>query len=295
MTPARERLPQVGTSNAGHPKSYKAPFFKNSEVLADIKDEYLTDVLTDRCVKTIEDYDRDQPFMISMWYYNVHRPPVPREDLFAHFKAKGYEDADAIYASQVKAVDESVGRIREALAAKGIADNTVIVFLSDQGSWYPNTPLRGGKMVDTLCEGGARVPLIVRWPGVTKPGTQNRSLVQSTDLFSTFVEIAGGDPSAYDNLDGFSLMPAIRGETLPDREQPLIGYRAYQDLYASVRDGDWKLLAYRSGKVNLYNVAKDESEQNDVASSNPSKVKRLTDELIEWEKRMKVQQYSGVQ
>ena len=286
---------QFGTSNFGHPKSYQAPFFKNSDVLSDVKNDYLTDVLTDRCVDMIEGYEGDQPFMLSMWYYNVHRPPVPRPDLFDHFKSKGYDDTDAIYAAQVKAVDESVGRIRSALATKGIAEHTVIVFLSDQGSWYQNLPLRGSKRVDTLCEGGARVPLIVHWPGVTKPGTQCDSLVQSTDLFPTFVEMAGGDSSAHSDLDGISLLPAIRGEPLPDRGEPLFGYRAYQDLYASVRDGDWKLLAYRSGKVSLYNIAQDEAEQNDVSDSNGDIVKRLTGELVAWEQRMNVQQYSGVQ
>lgn len=294
--PARQGFDvQVGTANAGHPKSYQAPFFKNSDVLADIEDGYLTDVLTDRCIEAIGNYDREQPFMVSMWYYNVHRPPVPRDDLFARFKAKGHDDTEAIYAAQVMAVDDSVGRIREALDEKGCADNTVIVFLSDQGSWYQNLPLRGNKRVDTLCEGGARVPLIVHWPGVTKPGTKNLSLVQSTDLFPTFVEIAGGDPTSYKDLDGVSFLKAIQGEPLPDRGEPLFGYRAYEDQYASVRDGQWKLLAYRSGKVSLYNIWTDESEQNDVAAANPAVVACLTDKLIDWEKEMHVQQYSGVQ
>lgn len=286
---------QVGTANAGHPRSYFAPFFKNSDVLSDVKEKYLTDVLTDRCVEAIEQYDHQQPFMLSMWYYNVHRPPIPREDLFEHFKKKGHADIEATYAAQIKAIDESVGRIREALNEKGIAGKTLIVFLSDQGSWYQNLPLRGNKRVDTLCEGGARVPLIVHWPGVTQPATKNSSLVQSTDLFPTFVEVAGGDLTTHEDLDGVSLLNAIQGQLLPDRGEPLFGYRAYEDQYASVRDGRWKLLAYRSGKVNLYDIKEDESELNDVASVYPAIVDRLTDKLIVWEREMRVQQYSGVQ
>lgn len=286
---------QIGTSNAGHPKSYNPPFFKQSDVLADVKERYLTDALTDSSVAFIEQYNRHQPFMLSIWYYNVHRPPVGREDLVAHFKAKGYEEVDALYAAQVKAVDESVGRVREAIRKRGIDENTIVIFLSDQGSWYQNLPLRGNKRVDTLGEGGSRVPLMIHWPGVTKPKTQNNSLVQSTDLFPTLVEIAGGDPAEHNALDGVSLVPVIRENGTLDRGEPLFGYRAYQDLYASVREGDWKLLAYRSGKASLYNIAEDEAEQNDLAISHPEKVSELTEKLIAWEKKMNVQQYSGVQ
>lgn len=286
---------QTGTTNAGHPKSYLPPFFRNSDVYADEKETYLTDKLTDDSVAFIESYERDDPFMLSMWYYNVHRPPVAREDLLKHFEGKGYDQEDAIYASQVAAVDESVGRIRGAIAKKGIAENTIVIFLSDQGSWYQNLPLRGNKRVDTLCEGGARVPLLIHWPGVTQPGSHNLSLVQTTDLFPTLVQIAGGDPSSHQELDGVSLVQTIRENSTLHRGESLFGYRAYQDLYASVRDGDWKLLAYRSGKVNLYNIADDESETNDLAKEQPNIVRELTERLIAWEKKMNVQQYSGFQ
>ncbi|MEM0925053.1 MAG: sulfatase [Planctomycetota bacterium] len=289
---------QIGTANVGHPKSYYPPFFKDSDAFADKSDKekhYLTDVLTDEAVSFIEGYRRDQPFMLSLWYYNVHRPPIARRDLKRHFEAKGLSGADAIYAAQVRAVDESIGRIRGALSRRGIARETVVVFLSDQGSWYPNLPLRGTKRVDTLGEGGSRVPLLIHWPGVTRANSKNRSLVQSTDLFPTFVEIAGGHPPKDADLDGVSLVSTIRSNRVLDRGKPLIGYRAYQDLYASVRDGDWKLLAYRSGKVSLYNIAEDESEQTDLSKARPVMVQRLTRELIEWEKQMNVTKYSGVQ
>ncbi|NNE00910.1 MAG: sulfatase [Pirellulaceae bacterium] len=286
---------QIGTSNAGHPKSYYPPFFKNSDVLADEKSRYLTDTLTDQSVAFIDDYDRDQPFMLSMWYYNVHRPPVGRTDLVNHFLEKGHDEVDAIYAAQVKAVDESVGRIRDALAKNELNRNTVVILLSDQGSWYQNLPLRGSKRVDTLGEGGARVPMMIHWPGVTKPKTTNHSLVQSTDLFPTLIEIAGGDPSKYTDLDGVSLVSVIRNNSTLDRGEPLFGYRAYQDLYATVRERDWKLWAYRSGKVALYNIAHDEAENNDLALEQPAMVTRLTQKLIAWEKKMDVQKYSGVQ
>lgn len=286
---------QIGTTNAGHPKSYYPLFFKNSDILTDEKERYLTDVLTDAAVNFVKEYRRNKPFMLSLWYYNVHRPPIARADLLKHFEAKGLSKSDAVYAAQVKAVDESVGRVLAALDTKGIDKNTIVIFHSDQGSWYENLPLRGNKRVDTLGEGGSRVPLIIRWPGVTSPGTHNRSLVQSTDLFPTLVEIAGGTPSDHRDLDGVSLVSVIRENSTLERGEPLIGYRAYQDLYASVRDGDWKLLAYRSGKLSLYNLAKDEGEQDDLALEQSAIAERLARKLATWEKRMDVHEYSGVQ
>lgn len=286
---------QIGTSNAGHPKSYYPPFFKNSDVLADEKTAYLTDKLTDASVNFIQEYDRAQPFMLSMWYYNVHRPPVGRKDFMKYFLEKGYEKKDAIYASQIKAMDESVGRIRNALSKKGIANNTVVIFLSDQGGIFENGNFRGGKKTDTLCEGGARVPMMIHWPGVIDPGSSSNDLVQSTDLFPTLIEIAGGDAAKFQDLDGVSLMETLKTQAPVERIVPLIGYRAYEDMYASVRDGDWKLIAYRSGEVHLYNIAKDVGEQNNVAKENPGIVSGLTQRLIVWESEMNLQQYSGVQ
>lgn len=286
---------QFGTTNFGHPKSYNAPFFRNTDVLSDVVDGHLTGVLTDESVRFIDQYDRDQPFMLSLWYYGVHRPPAGRPDLVKHFRDRGHSETLAIYAAQVKAVDESVGRIRKAIAQKGIAENTIIVFVSDQGSWYPNTPLRGTKRVDTLCEGGARVPFFFHWPGVVKPNRRCDSLVQTTDLFPTLVEIAGGKPDSHQDLDGVSLLTILEEkQQTVDRKTPLIGYRAYQDLYASVREDGWNMLAYRSGRTCLFNVKNDVSERQNVAAQHPKVMRELTAKLVAWEEEMGVLEYSGV-
>ncbi|CAA6696519.1 MULTISPECIES: sulfatase [unclassified Lentimonas] len=285
---------QIGTGNAGHPKSYYPPYFHHSDVMADETERYLTDKLTDETVNFIEHYEKEQPFMISLWYYTVHGPHVGRKDLLKHYLDKGFTGKEAHYAAMVSAMDESVGRVRAALAAKGIDKETIIIFLSDQGGMFENKPFHGGKKADTLYEGGARVPFMVNWPGVTV-AAQNNSLVQSTDLFPTLVEIAGGDPSQYENLDGVTLLPTIRNNSILDRGEPLFGYRAYEDLYASVREGDWKLLAYRSGTLKLYNIANDIGEQKDLAATHPEKVDQLVKKLKAWEKEMEVDQYSGVQ
>jgi len=286
---------QIGTTDRGAPSSYYPDYFKDEDVLEQETDRYLTDRLTDGAVEFIETYDRDQPFMMSFWYYNVHSPHIGRKDYVKHFEAKGLEGKAAHYAAMVKSVDDSVGRVRKALTDKGIAKNTIIIFLSDQGGYFENPPFHGGKRIDTLYEGGARVPFVFHWPGVTEDGATNDSVVQSTDLFPTLVEIAGGNPSKYENLDGVSLLKTIRKNGKLERGEPIYGYRAYEDLYASVREGDWKLLAYRSGLVKLYNIRKDEVEQNEIAAAHPERVAKLKAKLIAWEKEVGVEQYSGVQ
>jgi arylsulfatase A-like enzyme len=286
---------QIGASNWGHPNSYYPPYFKHSEVYKNVKERYLTDKLTDDAVEFISGYDKEQPFMMSMWYYAIHTPFQGRKDLVKHFEDKGLTGKYAHHAALVSGIDESIGRVRAALEKKGLDKNTVIIFLSDQGGILENKPLHGGKKLDTLYEGGARVPLLVSWPGITQPGSKNNTPVQSTDLFPTLVELSGGNISTYKNLDGVSLLSAIKDGKAIKRDSPLFGYRAYEDLYASVRDGDWKLVAYRSGTVKLYNIIKDMGEKHDVSIANPKKVASLKTKLINWEKDMNLEQYSGVQ
>lgn len=286
---------EFGATNWGHPRSYYPDYFKNSEVLGEETEAYLTDRLTDEAVRFIGSYSEEKPFMLSFWYYNVHGPHEGREDWLEHFEAKGLTGRYANYAAMVKSVDESVGRVRQALEEKGIERETIIIFLTDQGGYFENPPFHGGKRIDALYEGGARVPFLFYWPGVTEPGSKNSSIVQSTDLFPTLVAIAGGDPDQYEELDGVSLLPVIRENSVLDRGEPIFGYRAYEDLYVSVREGDWKLLAYRSGKVKLYNIGEDPGEENNLADSNPGKVEEILSKLKAWEKEMGVEAYSGVQ
>lgn len=285
---------QIGISNYGHPKSYYPPYFKQDHIYPDQNETYLTDKLTNDAVDFISNYDKENPFMLTFSYYSVHTPHQGKKEYIDYYKEKGLEDRYANYAAMVKATDESVGRVLKAINEKGIQNETLIIFLSDQGGFFDNKPLRGGKMSETLFEGGARVPFFVHWQGVTKPNSTNSSIVQSTDLFPTLVDIAGGDVSSYKDLDGISLLPTIQNNDSLQRK-PIFGYRAYEDLYTSVRDGDWKLLAYRSGKLELFNIAKDQTESNDLSDENPEKVEELVKQLIAWEKEMKVESYSGVQ
>lgn len=149
-------------------------------------------------------------------------------------------------------------------------------------------------MSETLFECGARVPFFFYWPGVTKANTINNSIVQSTDLFPTLIEIVGGEVSEYKDLDGISLLRSIKSSNTINRDA-IFGYRAYEDLYTSVREGDWKLLAYRSGELQLYNSPKDIKEVNNRANYKSEKVKVLVNKLIAREKEMEVEKYSSFQ
>lgn len=286
---------QIAVTSHGQPRSYYPPYFAKANGPGTVNGRYLTDRQTDETVQFIEGYDRKQPFMLSLFYYGVHGPHIGRKDLLKHFEDKGLSGDYAQYATMVKAVDESIGRVREVLKRKGLADNTILIFTSDQGGYFANKPFHGGKMADTLYEGGSRVPFIFHWPGVTKAGSTNNSVIQTTDLFPTLVQLAGGDPVRFKNMDGVSLLSTIKNNSTLHRGEPIYGYRAYEDLYASVREGDWKLLAYRSGKLNLYDLANDIGETNDLAIANSAKVGELKAKLASWERKMGVEKYSGIQ
>ncbi len=278
---------EFGTTNAGHPKSYYYPFFKQKEDPRDFlkkyqKGDYLTNVLTDGAVNFIKNYKKQQPFMLSFWYYSVHGPSVGRKDLLKKYQEKGIKGKYAHHHAMVEAMDASVGRVRKALTDKGIAENTVIILLSDQGGAFSNAPLRGGKKGgDTLAEGGARVPLMILYPGITKPNTESLIPVQSIDIFPTVIEIASGKKYKNKNIQGVSLMPLLQGKTLKKRS--LFGFRSYEDQYASIIKGDWKLIKYHSGKYQLYNVTKDQSEKNNLIGKGLKIEKKLKKDLLKWE------------
>lgn len=283
---------QVGLSNYGHPRSYYPNYFPDPTVFTEEKRAYLTDKLTDEAVRFIQSYEEDRPFMLSFWYYSVHSPHIGRDDYVEYFNAKGHEGTFAEYLAMVKSVDDSVGRIRGALERKGLAEETILIFLSDQGGSFDNVPLRGGKMHDTLYEGGARIPFLFYWPGVTSVA-KNQSIVYLPDLFPTLVEIAGGQVDLYPDLDGTSLLSVIRENLVLERDRPIFGYRAYEDLYAFVREGNWKLIGYRSGRLELYDIEEDISERQNLADMFPERVESMKGSLLNWERDMGISQFSG--
>ena len=250
-------------------------------------EKYTTDFLTDSVVDYLESYNDQKPFLIQFSYWNVHTPTVGRKDLVQYYQSKGLTGVEAEYAAQVSSVDESIGRVLKALDDNGLAENTVVIFASDQGSLFPNTPLRGGKPVGTaLYEGGARIPFFIKWPNVTKAGAVCNEHVSTLDIFPTLLDICGSSNEDSSSLDGLSLVDIIKNNTSLKRDY-LFFYRAYDAQYASVlgKDG-FKLIAYRGNKYELYNIYEDIGEKNEISELFPDRKEELINVLYEWEKSL---------
>ena len=271
---------QFGVSNFGHPGSYYPPYWPVGNPYADAPDGmYLTDRLADDVTSWLRE-QKDRRFLATVFFYNVHAPHIGRKDLVAKYEARGLEGRLAHYGAMVEATDDAIGRI---LAAAD-QENTVTVLLGDQGGLLTNAPLRGGKPGGTaLYEGGARVPMLVRWPGHVEAGSKNATPVLSADVFPTFVDLAGGDVAEFQPLDGLSLRPLLEGTGELPREA-LFLERHYEDQYAAVIAGDWKLVAYWSGKRELYNLAADPYEERDLADRFSEQADWLAAKLAAWRK-----------
>jgi arylsulfatase A len=267
------------------------------------KGEYLTDRLTDEALKFIT-ANRDQPFYLYFAHYAVHAPLMGKEEDVEEFRqipgANG--QSNAVYAAMLKSVDQSVGRVLKKLDELGLADHTIVVFTSDNGGAVhfgqppatSNAPLRLGK--GFAYEGGLRVPLIVRAPGVTRAGSTCDWPVSSIDHFPTLMELAGADRSASRTaVDGVSFVPLLRGGgTLPRRElfwhYPHYWNGGKVSPYSVARLGDWKLIRfYETGQEELYNLRDDLSERNDLAGSEPKKRRELALRLDSWLKQVGAQ------
>ncbi len=239
-------------------------------------DDYLTDRLTDAALQVIGEAG-DEPFFLNMSYHTVHSPIEGKPELVERFKKTmkpGQRHQNPQYAAMVQSLDESVGRILAQLEGQGIAERTLVIFTSDNGgvvnrtrSTIPttNAPLRSGK--GSLYEGGIRVPWIVHWPGVTKPGSVSQQQISSQDLYPTLLEIAGATDQAHwnENVDGVNLVPLFKDPAAElDRDALYWHFPHYYPTttpVSAVRAGDWKLIEYFEGdRVELYNLRDDLSE-----------------------------------
>jgi arylsulfatase A-like enzyme len=200
----------------------------------------------------------------------------------------------------VESMDHSVGRLLDALDRLGIADNTIVLFSSDNGGLSvkegphtpatTNAPLRAGK--GYLYEGGIRVPLLIRWPGVTRPGSVRSDVVSSIDFLPTLCEAAGVEPTPSGPIDGISLVPLLRDPTARLEPRSLFWHYPHFSNQggrpgAALRGGDWKLIEfYETNKAELYNLAEDVGESFDLAERFPDKVRSLRDELRRWRREV---------
>lgn len=282
---------------------YFAPFggMPNLEQYND--GEHLPAVLANETAQFITE-NKDKRFLAYLSFYSVHTPLIGRPDLVEYYKKKrermDLEDvfgkepprnvretqAHAVYAAMVHAMDEAVGKVLDTLEEQGLADNTLIVFTGDngglstsEGSPTSNLPLRAGK--GWLYEGGIREPTIVRWPGLTQPGSRSSVPVTSTDYYPTILAAAQADAKPEQHLDGVSLVPALKGGDSLDREAIYWHYPHYGNQGgtpgSAIRMGDWKLIKfYTPGKpVELYHLRTDLGEKNNLAEQNPEITKKL--------------------
>lgn len=270
-----------------------------------VEGEYLTDRLTDEAIRVI-DRAGSKPFFLYLAHHAPHTPIEAKEDLVRRYREKqkpGQRHANPVYAAMVHSLDESVGRIVDHLNQRGLADRTVVVFVSDNGGQIGkfddvqvtnNQPLRSGK--GSLYEGGVRVPLLVRWPENQQAGATCTEPVWVGDLFPTLLELAGlADRLPKDLiLDGRSLVPLLRDPNgRLDREALFFHYPHYYSTTApasAVRERDWKLIEYfEDARTELYHLSEDLGEQTDVAARHPDRVSAMHAKLTQWRKEVRAQ------
>jgi uncharacterized sulfatase len=241
---------------------------------------YLTDYWTDESIKVIK-ANRNRPFFLYLAHWGPHTPlQATREDYEAVGDIKPHRKR--VYAGMVRAVDRSVTRILDTLEAEGIADNTVVVFTSDNGGagyiGIPdvNSPFRGWKI--TMFEGGIRVPMFVKWPDKIAAGTSVDTPVAHIDVMPTLAAAAGADNPEGVEIDGLDILPLAKGEGAEGWERETLFWQ--NGHYQVVRHGDWKLQVNDRPtdglKHWLYNLAEDPTEQNNLASSRTDKLAELS-------------------
>jgi len=282
-----------GGCDLGQPPGYFDPYHSDRQYYAmhnlppRREGEYLTDREADEALRFIR-ANKDKPFFLNMDHYAVHTPIQAKEDVTAKYAAKPpTNQKNPKYAAMVESVDDSTRRIMAVLDECGVADRTVVIFTSDNGGLMgptDNAPLRSGKGYPY--EGGIRVPLIVRWPGVVEPGTVSNVPVTSVDYFPTILEIAQIDEPKDRAIDGLSLVPVLKQTGGLDREDlfwHFPHYRFARGPYSIIRSGDWKLIKwYQDSEFELFNLAKDLGEATDLAAEMPEKVKELDAKLVAW-------------
>jgi len=243
-------------------------------------DTYLTDKLGEEASAFIE-RNKDQPFFAFVSFNAVHSPMEATEEDLSKFPT--LSGNRKTLAAMNLALDRACGRILDKLKELGLDDNTLVVFTNDNGgpsdrNASVNRPLSGTK--SNQLEGGIRVPFLIKYPGKIKAKSTFDSPIITLDLLPTFFAAGGGDASTLGEIDGVNLMPFLNGKN-SDRPHQTLFWK--KETRAAVRDGDWKLIRFVDRPAELYDISKDISEHNDLASTYPDKVKELYKKIYNWE------------
>ncbi len=274
---------------------WKFPSFKER-----YPNEHIEDRMGDEVVAFME-RQKDEPFFVNYWQFSVHAPFNAKADLIEAYRKQvdpKNPQQSPTYAAMVHSMDDNVGKVLDAIDRLGIAENTIVIFYSDNGgNMYnlvdgatatSNAPLRGGKA--TMYEGGVRVPALFVWPGVVPRGARSEALIQSEDLYATILEMVGLSPQPKQSLDSISAVPALRGKPgLRDAVYTFFPHSpAVPDFLppsAAVRRGDWKLIRIfhdspdQSHRHELYNLKDDIGERRNLAAQHAERVRQM-DTLI---------------
>jgi len=285
--------------------SYWYPYHFNPAIAQRLPGkEYLVDRVNLEAVDFVERH-KHEPFFLYVSHYAVHTRLVGKPDLVAKYEAKpGAGKGDLArknnphLAAQLEVIDEGVGMVMRKLDELGLADDTLLIFTGDNGGEdrvTSNAPLRAGK--STLYEGGIREPLLVRWPGVVPSGAVCRTPTVNCDFYPTFCAILGVRPDPTQPVDGVSILPILKDPSAqihrdtfywhyPLDKPHFLGGRSA----GAIRQGDWKLIEFfDTGDVELYNLADDPGERNDLAGDKPEKARELLGLLEDWRRSVSAQ------
>lgn len=278
--------------------SYFYPYHFNRQVKKRLPgNEYLIDRCNLEAVEFIERH-KDSPFFLIFSHYAVHTRLVGKSELVSKYlkkpgagKTNKAPRNNPHLAAQLESIDEGVGMIMQKLQRLGLADNTLLVFTSDNGGEArvtTNGPLRAGK--STLYEGGIRVPLLFYWPAIIKPASVCNIPTSTIDFYPTFLQLMGLNADLFQHLDGVSILPLLRDSNArlvrdalywhyPLRKPHFLGGRSC----GAIRQGSWKLIEFfDTGEAELYNLADDVGEKNNLAEKLPEKVRKLRGRLKRW-------------
>ena len=276
----------VGGCDYGGPPSYFAPY-RNPALKDGPEGEYLPDRLANECIAFLET-PSEKPLFLCWWNYSVHYPIQAPQDLVEKYQQRQGVQRPAYYA-MIEGMDRAIGKVLKHLETSGKADETLVIFTSDNGSLFENLPLRANK--GYLYEGGIRVPWIMRWPGEIEAGKTSSLPVISSDLFPTLLDVAGWELSETDPLDGESLKGWILGEIPLKRNALYFHYPNYafhknNRLGSAIRKGHHKLIHfYDDDSLELYDLEKDLAESKDLSASSPELARALKLELDQWRQR----------
>jgi arylsulfatase A len=284
-----------GGCDYGQPPSYFDPYSSPKHPHATIRagihnlpgrkpGEYLTHREADEAEALIRQW-QNEPFFLQVAHYAVHTPIQAIAEVAARYADKpGKTQQNAKYAAMVESVDDSTCQILAVLKELELDERTLVVFTSDNGGLdnnrnpTDNAPLRSGK--GYAYEGGIRVPLLARWPGVVPAGRISSTPASSIDLFPTILEACGVAVPSDRPIDGLSLLPHLKsgGETPLVRDELIWHFPHYRHApgpYSIIRKSDWKLIKFWEGPRELYNLKNDLAEETDLSETMPDKVKAL--------------------